>query len=90
MKKIAITITSILILILSAFAAFAESVPASQDTELKEGRWTDMAKRYPIPAVSGDIADAPKPEVLASWWDTLGDKTLTQLITMVAAEQQRP
>lgn len=81
MKKIAITITSILILILSAFAAFAESVPASQDTELKEGRWTDMAKRYPIPAVSGDIADAPKPEVLASWWDTLGDKTLTQLIT---------
>ena len=81
MKKITAPIISIFILALLAFSALAATDAVSQDKDLADGRWTDMAKRYAIPAVSGDIADAPKPEVLASWWDALGDETLTQLIT---------
>lgn len=73
-------------LILSSFAffaggAYAAQVPAaSGDAELSAGDWTTLAKRYPYPYISGDIADAPKPEILASWWNTLEDDMLTELV----------
>ncbi len=74
---------SLALLLFTVFAdgAFAAQVPAaSGDAELSAGDWTRLAKRYPYPHISGDIADAPKPEVLASWWNTLEDDTLTGLI----------
>ena len=68
--------------LLSIGAYAADSVAISKDLELAEGDWTVMARRYPNPYVSGDIAEAPSPEVLASWWNALEDETLTQLITL--------
>lgn len=82
MKK-RIAALTLLITILTASAAFAaNSAALSKDAEITDGKWTELAKRYPIPAVSGDITDAPSPKVLASWWDVLGDETLTKLIMM--------
>lgn len=81
MKKITVIFTSVLILGVLAFGACAEDIKVSQDVELNEGNWVDMAKRYPIPAISGDVKNELTPEILASWWNTLGDETLTQLIT---------
>lgn len=80
MKKSMATITSILVLLISAAAVFAETGPVSPDIELKETRWNELAVKYPIPAISGDIADSPRPEMLANWWNLLNDETMTQLI----------
>lgn len=79
-KVIGILLFSLLLLSLITIAACAAEAPVSKDEELAAGDWTVMAKRYPNPYLSGDIADAPSPELLASWWDTLGDDTLTELI----------
>lgn len=82
MKKfVYIAIFSLLLLSFATFAAYAAEEAVSKDAELTAGDWTVMAKRYPNPYISGDVADAPSPEKLASWWDTLGDDTLTELIT---------
>lgn len=69
---------------LFAFSASAASVlAASGDVELAGGRWTEMAARYQIKALSTDlITDAPSPEILASWWNSLGDETLTRLVEL--------
>ena len=64
-------------------ATAAEMAPVSAAAELVSGDWTALAKRYPMPyffASDGDVKDAPTPEVLAAWWDVLGDETLSQLI----------
>jgi len=46
----------------------AAEPPVSQDLELELGKWTDMAKRYPMPYfASPEVPDAPAPEVLARW-----------------------
>ena len=76
---------------LSCGAAAAGTVPVSADAELASGDWTalasgdwtSLAKRHPMPyffASDGDVKDAPTPEVLAAWWNVLGDETLSQLI----------
>ena len=83
MRKIKIALASLLLVSIFAFgAAAAEKVPMSGDIELTEGQWLELAKRYPVPALSGEVTEQPKPEVLASWWDSLGDETLTQLVMM--------
>lgn len=72
-----------LFLLLLSFGVYAaDDVVISKDLELAGGDWTVMARRYPNPYVSGDIAEAPSPEVLASWWNALEDETLTRLITL--------
>lgn len=87
-KKITILLLSLLLLTLTAFAACAAEEEASKDVELASGDWTVMAKRYPNPYSEPDNAQAPSAEVLASWWDSLGDETLTSLIKM-ALEKNR-
>lgn len=74
MKKIITLTIAVFLLTVSSSALFASEV--SSDV-----MWTDMAKRYPISAVSSD-AKGPSIDVLAAWWDTLGDETLTQLVKM--------
>ena len=74
----------------AALAAFASSaacaaqktdaVLASADRKLAESAWTELARTYPMAAVSSDTSEALTPERLASWWDTFGDPTMTSLI----------
>ncbi|MDO5562415.1 MAG: TolC family protein [Synergistaceae bacterium] len=83
MKKIITSLTLLItILALSSAAFAADAAPASKDAAITDGKWTELARRYPIPAVSGDVVDAPSAEVLASWWNILNDETLTKLIMM--------
>lgn len=78
---IKILFASTLLVAITAFAAYAaEPEAASKDADLDEGAWTIMATRYPNPYASEDHVDAPSPEILASWWSSLGDDTLTELI----------
>lgn len=59
----------------------SETTPISQDTALSAGDWMGLTKRYPLPYfASQEIPEAPTPEILAAWWTTLGDETLTGLI----------
>lgn len=91
MKKLAIAAAALSLLALTAFTACAADAPvpaSSGDAQLASGDWIALANRYPIPDVSGKISGAPTPEVLASWWDSLGDETLTQLIA-TALENNR-
>lgn len=81
-KNITILFLSLLQLVFVAFTACAADDGVSRDVELSDGDWTVMAKRYPNPYASADTAEAPSPEMLASWWDSLGDETLTALIMM--------
>ncbi len=70
-------------------SGIAAETPATGDPQLELGKWTDMAKRYPMPYfASPEVPDAPAPEVLARWWDFLGDDTLTKLI-LVSLENNR-
>lgn len=80
MKKKILGVTLLAFLFLAS-AALAADQPVSKDTELAAGDWTVMAKRYPNPYASADSAEAPSPELLASWWDTFEDEILTDLIT---------
>ena len=91
MKKLAIAAAALSLLALTAFTACAADAPvpaSSGDAQLASGDWIAMATRYPIPDMGGKINDAPAPEVLASWWESFGDETLTQLIAM-ALENNR-
>lgn len=91
MKKLAAIIVSLWLLTLLPFGACAaDKVPVLKDAELEAGKWTELAKRYPMPylAADGEVAEAPSPEILANWWNTLGDETMTQLI-MSSLENNR-
>lgn len=87
-KSITAFLLSLLLLSACAIAASAAGAEVSKDAELSAGDWTVMAKRYPNPYASADAAEAPTPEMLASWWDSLGDETLTELI-MLALNNNR-
>ncbi len=80
MKKIKIALIFIFILLMAG-SVFAENIPQQYtDVELREGKWIEMAQRYPVPAVSGDVLSEPDPEMLAKWWESLNDEIMTQLI----------
>ena len=79
MKKINIVIISIFILIMTG-TAFAENVKNPADIELNEGKWIEMAQRYPLSAMSDKSLSKPDPEMLAKWWESLNDEILTQLV----------
>ena len=53
---------------------------ASDGQLIVEGKWLDLAKKYDNRYVSGDIANAPSPQRLAQWWNSLGDEDLTELV----------
>lgn len=83
MKKLTVVLASLWLLAFLSFGAYAaDNVPAPKDAELEAGDWTTLSKRYPMSylASDGEVPEAPSPEILATWWDTLGDETLTQLI----------
>ena len=93
-KKIIIcAVSALLITALAAGAACAAvkvkkgDLP-SQDIQLRDTAWTQLAEIYPIPAVSSDSSAALTPEILSSWWDAFGDPELTSLIKM-ALEKNR-
>ena len=79
MKKGTLAAVLTLLLILSPGPAASE--PLSGDVELDRGEWTTLAQRYPLPYRGpSETPEAPSPEILAHWWDFLGDATLTELV----------
>ncbi|MDR3230808.1 MAG: efflux transporter outer membrane subunit [Synergistaceae bacterium] len=58
-----------------------EACAVSRDADLDAGDWTALARRYPNPYIS-DAGEAPSSDVLASWWETFGDETLTRMIRL--------
>lgn len=85
MRKLAVlTLSLCLLALVSAETLAAETPPAPEDAELRAGDWTTLAMRYAMPyyAPDGQESAPPSPELLAKWWETLGDETLTELITL--------
>lgn len=90
-KKLTICAISALIIAASsaAFAAQeAQTAPASQETQMKNGEWTALAQIYPVAYVSGDISEELTPELLASWWDVFNDEQMTGLIMKAIANNR--
>ncbi|MDR1965211.1 MAG: TolC family protein [Synergistaceae bacterium] len=54
--------------------------PVSDDEAVRAGSWDALARKYDNKFASQKEAAAPSPEELASWWKTLGDETLEELI----------
>lgn len=79
-RLFALSFAALLLAVTACGAQAAEGRVVSEDAEISSGDWLMLAMRHPYPSVTGEIADAPKPEVLASWWDVLEDDTLTELI----------
>ena len=77
-KKIILALLAVLLLAAPSCALTA----AKGDPQLKEGKFLKLAQNYPIPDLnSGELKLAePSPELLASWWTTFSDETLTRLI----------
>ena len=67
-------------------SSLASVTASSGDIQLKAGQWTELAARYPIPGAN--MQEGPSSEVLASWWNSFHDETLTKLIKM-ALENNR-
>lgn len=91
MKKLTICTISALAIMAAASAAFAaeaKTEPTSQDIQIKNGEWTELAQVYPVAYVSGDLSEELTPEKLASWWNVFGDPTMTELI-MRSLEKNR-
>ncbi len=79
MKKITSAIIFILVLF-TVSPSYAKEAAAPSDRELIQGKWIEMANRYPIPAVSADRTSEPDPQMLSKWWESLNDELLVQLI----------
>ncbi len=77
-KKIILALLAVLLLAVPSYALTA----AKGDPQLKEGEFLKLAQSYPIPDLnSGELKlTEPSPELLASWWTTFNDETLTRLI----------
>lgn len=80
MKKTTLTIIISILVLFTACASFAHAATDPGDPELVQGKWIEIAHRYPIPAVSADRMSEPDPEMLSKWWESLNDELLTQLI----------
>jgi NodT family efflux transporter outer membrane factor (OMF) lipoprotein len=76
----------VLMAVFGAAPLEAASPLASRDAELDSGDWAALVRRYPNPAVNNGEKNGEKdgPDgadgLLACWWDTFGDETLTRLI----------
>ena len=54
---------------------------AAADGDLiASGDWLELARKYDTSYVSGDVRSVPSPARLSSWWSSLGDETLTDLV----------
>ena len=83
MKKLTALMIALLLLGAGSSLSAARENTLPKDLQLELGKWTDLAKRYPMPYfASPEVPNAPTPEVLARWWDFLGDDTLTKLILL--------
>ncbi len=88
MKK-RILLPLLLGLILGALPAWGGDASLSADVDLEAGAWTKLARRYPLPYfASPEVPQAPTADVLASWWEALGDPILASLVEL-ALEQNR-
>ena len=94
MKKLVLcTISALLIAALAAGTACAAvkvkkgDLP-SEDAQLRDVSWVQLAEIYPVKSVSADKTAAITPEMLSSWWDAFGDPELSGLIKM-ALEKNR-
>lgn len=81
-RLFAVPLLAMLLMVPVCGAQAADGRVASDDAAISAGDWTTLAMRYPYPSVAEGTPDAPRPEVLASWWDTLEDDTLTELILL--------
>ncbi|MDR1917163.1 MAG: TolC family protein [Synergistaceae bacterium] len=84
MKIIKIVLISMLLLTASlSVQCLADDVTASDDIDVSNGAWEILVRKYDNPyaaVTSQDTPDSMSIEVLASWWETLEDETLTELI----------
>ncbi|MEG1642480.1 MAG: efflux transporter outer membrane subunit [Synergistaceae bacterium] len=80
MKKTKILIFAFVLVAVFSSVALAETAPKEKDKELTEGKWIELSSRYEIPATVGREMQKPTPELIASWWESFGDTTLTDLI----------
>jgi NodT family efflux transporter outer membrane factor (OMF) lipoprotein len=85
-KEIVMTLAIMAALFVSLRGAAwaAEIKPVSGDADLLAGRWADLAARYANPYAAEPAKaldpEAPSPNELAAWWNSLGDETLCRLI----------
>ncbi|MDR3254240.1 MAG: TolC family protein [Synergistaceae bacterium] len=54
--------------------------PVTDDEAIRAGSWDVLASKYENRYAAPDGKTVLSPDVLASWWDVFGDKTLTDLI----------
>lgn len=66
----------------------AAPAPVSDDVLVRSGDWTALARRYDNAYVSGEIEAVPTPARLASWWNSLGDPALTDLVYLSLAHNR--
>lgn len=85
MKRLTVlTLSLCLLALVSSGAGAADTPPEPKDAELSAGNWTTLAKRYAMPyyAPDGQESAPPSAELIAKWWEGLGDETLTELIQL--------
>lgn len=54
----------------------------SDDVAVRSGDWLLLARKYENEFLSEEPSRAPSPQRLASWWNSFGDSTLSDLIFM--------
>ncbi|MDR3264614.1 MAG: efflux transporter outer membrane subunit [Synergistaceae bacterium] len=59
----------------------------SRDADFDAGDWTALARRYPNPYLAA-AGEPPSADVLASWWETFGDETLTRMIRLALKDNR--
>ncbi|MDR1481737.1 MAG: TolC family protein [Synergistaceae bacterium] len=68
------------LIVFAPCAAFAERGRRALTDQELDMAWTELALKYQNPYASNDINNAPSADALGSWWETLGDERLTELI----------
>lgn len=80
MNKTKTTLFTAVMLLIFSTKVVAQTPVEARIIELSEEKWTELALSNPIPSFSKEDAKAPSVVNLASWWQSLGDSTLTNLI----------
>ena len=72
----------------AATPAPAQNPAAADDELIASGDWLELARKYDTSYVSGDVKGVPSPARLSSWWNSLGDQTLTDLVYMALSQNR--